>query len=250
MIFATVIREAQRRGNHSAKALTLRTDFGRRSEEGAVWFDEKKYGLNIEVGTSVLSLQERFSESNRFDVHVDPETLTVRAWQGSANGDSPRGTNKSGNVALVPGHNLINYSVTETDEMKNRLLVKYDGGNIYVAGDSATYANRYGHREGFVELGDLNDRAAAGNRGRSLLSWLGSPTTSGGSDDVVGHINEEYSGSIIPVRGSVPFLDFEVGDTISAPHSNGILRPHRVMSLTCTEDQDGNLTFDPELQGL
>lgn len=254
MVLATVVREAKERGNDSALALTLRSDFGQKSEEGNYWWDEKKESMAIQVGTSVLDLQAQFSESNRFDVWVDPDTLELYAWQGSNNGLVPRGADRTNNVALVPGYNLINWTVTEVDQIKNSLLVKYAGGYLYAEADSdaANYETmkKYGRREGYLELGGLHTKYAAEARAKSLLTWLASPEISGGSDDIVGHLNEAYNGSVIPVRGAVPFLDWNVGDTISSPASNGLLRPHRVLSLTCTEDQDNKLTFDPELQGI
>lgn len=257
MVLAKLIREAQERNNDSAKLLTLRDDFGQVSEEGpeSRWPDTKKLSVNLEVGMTVLDVQAGFSESNVFDVQVDPDTLEVKAWQGGKNGSYPLGRNKANNIALVPGQNLVNWSVSEADEMKTQLLVRYDGGyvNVIVGPDDVGYKGylkKYGRREAFVELGTFNSEDVAKSTGVQILSGLTNDTTISGSSDIVGHFSEGYSGSIVPVKGSVPFLDFQVGDTIAAPGSNGFLRHHRVLSLTCTEDENGVLTFDPELEGV
>lgn len=254
MVLRTVIKEARDRDVDAAKLITIRNDFGLKSEEGSTWWDAKKVSMTVQVGTSALDLQQQFSESQRFDCWIDPDTLELFAWQGGNNGTFPRGTDRTNNVALVPGNNLINYTVSELDQVKNSLLVKYAGGYIYVHADTdaANYETmrRYGKREGFVELGGLHTDDATRAVAKSILTGLASAELYGGSSDIVGHVNEGYSGSVIPVRGAVPFLDWNVGDSIMAPSSNGILHPHRVLSLSCTEDADGKLTFDPELQGV
>lgn len=256
MVMATVIREAQARGNESAKMIQMRTNFGQVSEEGSAWNDQKSRNIAIQIGTSALDLQAQFSETNRFDVSIDPDTLTLRGWQGGgSNGGYPRGVDKSANVALVPGYNLVNWTVSETDDVKNKLLVQYGEGNyVYVSADthSGNYETiqKYGQREGYLELGGINDKWAAIDNAKSILTYTGNAESIGGSSDIVGHVSESYNGSVIPVRGAVPFLDWEVGDSVSAPASNSVLHPHRVLSITCTEDAEGNLTFDPELQGV
>lgn len=248
MILYTMIQEARARNNESAKALTVRSDFGKKSDDGYAWHDTKKFPTQIQVGTSCLDLQAQFSESLKFDVWVNPDTLTLHAWQGNTDGEYPRGRDRTYNVALVPGYNLVNYSITETDNIKNRVLVQYNGGFVTATNDDSI--TQYGRREGYIEFGGYRDGLAAKTLAEGILKSVGDVGSLAGSEDLVGHVNEEYSGSIIPVKGAVPFLDWEVGDTISAPASNGLLRPHRVLSISCSEDSEGNLGFDPELQGV
>lgn len=246
MILRQVILEARERGNQSAIALQMGPNFGQKSEEGSKWWDEKMFNTAIEVGTSCLDIQAGFSETAQFDVWVDPNTLRVVTWQGGKNGQYPRGDNKSANVALVPGMNLINWTVSEADELKNRALIQYKGGYTYAENDASIAKN--GQRDGFMEFGIANTAGAAELLGDAVLSSIATTSSLGGSGEIVGHRNETYSGSVIPVRGAIPFLDWNVGDSVSAPSSNGVMRPHRVLSLSCTEDESGQLTFDPELE--
>ena len=246
MVLRQIILEARERGNQSAQALKLGSNFGQKSEEGSKWWDEKKFNTSIEVGTTCLDVQASYSETAQFDVWVDPKSLRVVTWQGGKNGQYPRGENKSANVALVPGSNLINWTVSEVDELKNRALIQYKGGYTYAENEASITKN--GQRDGFMEFGIVNTAGAAELLGDAVLSSIATTSSLGGSGEIVGHRNETYSGSVIPVRGAVPFLDWNVGDSVSAPSSNGVMRPHRVLSLSCTEDESGQLTFDPELE--
>ena len=246
MILRQIILEAKERGNHSAVALQMGPNFGQKSEEGSKWWDEKSFNTAIEVGTTCLDIQAGFSETAMFDVWVDPNTLRIVTWQGGKNGQYPRGDNKSANVALVPGMNLINWTVTEVDELKNRALIQYKGGYTYAENDVSITKN--GQRDGFMEFGIANTAGAAELLGDAVLASIATTSSLGGSGEIIGHRNETYSGSVIPVRGAVPFLDWNVGDSVSAPSSNGVMRPHRVLSISCTEDESGQLTFDPELE--
>ena len=266
-VLMTLLREGAERNNDSAKLIYNQTKavaphLGYYSSDGegfgynSEWWDLKKYSASIKVGTSLLDVQAQMSETLKFDVWIDPDTLRLHAYQGGKNGAYPRGTDKSANVALVPGQNLIDYMVTENDQMVNTLLVQYsegEGSGFVVVepdvnspqGDLAAY---YGTREAYFEYGS-HGAAAAEDLAEALLTSLIDTTKLSNAQDIVGHINEQYAGSIIPVKGSVPFLDFNVGDTISAPGYNGIMHPHRVLSLSCTEDSEGNLVFEPELEG-
>lgn len=246
MILRQIIVEARERGNQSALALQMGPNFGQKSEEGTKWFDEKKFNTAIEVGTTCLDVQAGFSETTKFDVWVDPNTLRVITWQGGGNDIYARGANKSANVALVPGSNLINWTVSESDELKNRALVQFKGGYTYAENEASM--NKHGQRDGFIEFGIANTAGAAELLADAVLSSIATTSSLGGSGEIVGHRNETYSGSVIPVTGAIPFLDWNVGDSVSAPSSNGIMRPHRVLSLSCSEDESGNLTFDPELE--
>jgi hypothetical protein len=254
-ILRTVVKEAKQRGNQSAQAITIASDFGQYSAEGQGWVDAKKRSMTIQIGTSALDLAASFSESNSFDVWLDPDTLQLYAYQGGRNmkATQPRGRDKTDYVAPVPGYNLLNWSISETDDMKNFVVVQYARGVVYASAPNTPNGDsriKYGTREGYLEFGDTNEGSTAQAMAEAILLDVSEMSSTGGSQDIVGHFNEDYNGSVIAVRGAVPFLDWNVGDCISSPGSNGALRAHRVLSITCNEDDNGNLTFDPELQGV
>lgn len=252
MVLYTLLREAAQRGNQSAAAIyaATRGNFGKVNASGGAWFDEKNKSFSIQVGQSVLDLQASFSEENNFDVVINPDTLALEAYK-------TMGRNRANNVALVPGQNLIAYSISETDNMKNYLLIQYGDGDTRGFTDVSTDedsplgdpVSKYGYREGYLELGGLNNPNDAEDLAEAILASTSDTSQMSGAGDFVGHINESYTGSIIPVDGAVPFLDFKPGDIIAAPGINGLLRSHKVLSLSCTEDSEGMLSFEPELQG-
>lgn len=257
-VLMTLLREGAERNNDSAKLLYNATDsnLGVYSSDApdAVWWDLKEFNSSIKVGTSLLDVQAQMSEIRKFDVWVDPDTCEVFAWQGGNNGSYPRGRDVSKNVALVPGQNLIAYAVSEIDQMVNFLVIQYAKGFTTAEPDAESpqgeIAASYGTREAYLELGGLHDPESAITLGESLLSSLVDTTNIANAGDIVGHINETYAGSIVPIRGATPFIDFNVGDTVMSPSYNGLAHPHRILSLSCSEDSEGQLTFEPELEGV
>lgn len=255
-ILMTLLREGRERKNDSAMLLLKNTptNLGQISSDGpdSLWWDLKKYNTAIKVGMSLLDVQAQMSEIRKFDIWVDPDTCRVYAWQGGKNGSYPRGRDVSKSVALVPGQNLVAYAVGEQDNMSNFLLIRYEGGFTEAEPDlespQGDIAASYGTREAFLELGGLHSETAAQDLGEALLSSLVDTSIMSGAGDIVGHINEAYAGSVVSVRGAVPFLDFNVGDVVSAPSYNGMSHPHRVLSLSCTESAEGYLVFEPELE--
>lgn len=238
MILRNTVIEARERNNNTANALSF--GFTKDTDsDGNKWRDETN--LDVPVGTSVLDLQSQLSESNEFDVWIDPGPMTLHASR-------RRGRNKSDSVALVPGYNLLVWSVSETDEIKNAILAQHATGFVWVRSPSSV--RKYGPREAYLEFGGLRDDASVEALVTALLSSVSRAGLAGGSPEIVNHKEENYSGSLIGVAGAVPFRDFTVGDIVSAPSSDGGLRAHRVLSLSCTEDGDGVLTFDPELEAV
>jgi hypothetical protein len=238
MILRNAVIEARERNNDTALGLTL--GFTKDTDsDGNKWRDDTN--ADVQVGTSVLDLQSQFSESNEFDVWIDAGSMTLNASR-------RRGRNKSDSVVLAPGYNLLVWSVSETDEMKNVILAQHAAGFVWVRSPSSV--RKYGAREAYLEFGGLRSDAAVEALVTALLSSVSRAGISGGSPAIVNHKEESYSGSVIAVAGAVPFLDYEVGDIVSAPGSDGGLRAHRVLSITGTEDGDGQLTFDPELEAV
>lgn len=239
-IFRTVLAEAQARGNESAQA--FQPGFTKTNDSNNQAWGVGARAVAVKVGTSALNLQAQFSESNRFDVWIDPTTTPM-----TLHAAVKRGRELQSSIALIPGYNLISWSVTETDEIKNAILVQYDEGGDWVYVEEPASIERYGHREGYIEGGGYTTADAAIINATSIIEDVASPARTGESPDIVSFKGESYSGGLIARQGAVPFIDFTVGDSISAPRIDGSMASHRVLSLTCTEDENGRLTFDPEL---
>ena len=235
-VMRNCVNEAVVRGNTYAQKLNL--DFGPDADtDGRAWTD--RWHDEVSIGATGLELQGMLSEGNGFDVWVDPLDLKLKAWR-------RRGVDKSHSVTLEPGRNLLDWEITEVDEVKNDYLIKYNGGWLNVR--SASSVRTYGNRETFVSLGNSNDRANAKKTMVGVSQGLAWALRRAGTPDLRIKNKDQPSGGLIAVDGARPFLDFNVGDTIGAPDVDAALSPHRVLSLSASEDSDGTLSYDQELE--
>jgi hypothetical protein len=165
--------------------------------------------------------------------------MVLHAWK-------RRGKDKSKSVTLEVGRNLVQYEVNETDDSKNKFLIHFDGGwTEYTApGSSSTY----GDREAYVQLGNSKEATAAQRTMSQISTGVASAIKSSGASEFFTRAVEDQIGSLIAVQGARPFLDYGVGDTVKAPNEDGVLVPHRILGLTCTEDSEGRLSYDPDLE--
>jgi hypothetical protein len=116
----------------------------------------------------------------------------------------------------------------------NALLVKYQGGYVEVTDDTSIGAD--GRFEGYltVQVSSEADAIAAGT------AMLAVTTTA----------QPAVSLGIEPSTGDEPYVDFGVGDTVTVPTPSGGTLTERVVSLTVTEDDEGDPTFVPEVNRL
>lgn len=256
MVLRSVVNEAKARASsysqfNSSHLLTLGFTKDRDSW-GNLWTGRLQ--MSFKVGTSCYDLVQQLSEGGYFDVAVDPETLALNAW-------IKRIRDRSASVALVPGRNLLDFSISSSDTVVNTFYTHYDdegaGGWIDVQEPTSirtAIGGRAGRREMLVELGGVRTAPAARDIMLGAAAGIASSLEKAGSPDIT--LKQEYernTGSILGVPGAFPFLDWEIGDVISAPSGQagqrlGTYLPYRVLSLSCTEDQEGRLTFDAELE--
>jgi hypothetical protein len=235
-VLRSMVTEARARSVQAAINLT----FGftaTADSSGLPWRD--RFNEGIDVGTTGLDAQSQLSESDNFDVWVDPADLSLKAW-------AYRGVNRSASIALMPGVNLVDYETTETDEVLNSVLIQYDKG--WTSTQLKSSVDTYDKRETYAELGNIKNPRSAIRTMNKVLRGLGRTSKVSGTADIKTHTEEVPTGSIIPAEGMYPMVDWTTGDIISAFNANAQLAPHRTMSLTCTEDEQGNLSFDTELE--
>ena len=239
-VLRNCVFEARDRGNTTALKLGLSGFDGDVDSKGRNWGSDR-FSQGVKIGTSALDLQAQLSEGNGFDVWVDPADLKIHAWK-------RRGKDVSKSVALMPGASLMDWSVEEIDETANDFLIKHDGG--WAAVKAPGSVRDFGSREAYVELGGIKDDRTAVALMKKVIRGVGSAVQRAGSPDIVLRRQKSRDGSLIGIEGAYPFLDFNVGDVVSAPGSSGNLVKMRVMSLSCSEDDEGNLSFDPELEQI
>lgn len=114
------------------------------------------------------------------------------------------------------------------------LLVRYGGGYITVENAAAVAA--WGHKEAFLQLGAVSDRDQAERVANAVLAFQGDPRIST-------TLGIEPTGI-----GDEPYVDFAVGDEITAPDESGGSSSQRVVSLTVAEDDNGDVSFANELK--
>lgn len=113
------------------------------------------------------------------------------------------------------------------------LLVRYNGGFFEVEDAAAVAA--WGRKEGFVQFGSVSDHDEAQRVAEAILGFQNAPR-------VATTLGIEPTGA-----GDDPYADYAVGDTIHAPDVGGDT-DQRVMSLTVSEDQNGDVSFANELK--
>lgn len=113
----------------------------------------------------------------------------------------------------------------------NRLFVKYLGG-FTVVEDAADVSARGAH-ESFVSL-----RVDKVDAAQALATEMLTEANTVLEAIVVG---------VLPTAGAVPYDDYAVGDTVQAPTSAGGEGAQRVVGLTVTETDDGEVRYSPEL---
>lgn len=121
------------------------------------------------------------------------------------------------------------------------MLVRWFGG--YKEAVDAAGVSAWGRKEGFLQLGNVTEEDEVDRIVAAVFGFQSAPrvaTTIGieprGVDpDGVDHHDE-------------PYVDFDLGDTITAPDENGATSAQRVMSLTVVEDDNGDASFATELK--
>ena len=116
----------------------------------------------------------------------------------------------------------------------NRLLVKYPDGYIVVE-DAVDIAAR-GAVEGFLTL-RLETFDAAYAEATSTLAAIADRLTA----IVVG---------VEPTTGDVPYTDFGLGDTVTVPDRDGSPVVQRVVGMSVSEDDQGEVLFAPEINAV
>ena len=237
MVLESFLEEMQERkliGSH-----LMARDWNSYTDSYGKEWPRKDFDKEVGIGTKGTEFLQLLTEANGFDVWMDPGAFKIRAAL-------RRGKDKSASIRLEPRRNVLDWNTSSNEDVINAFLVHYDGGWLeYEVPDSIA---KYGRTEGFITLGDLTTPTKVIQTMDKLAAGLSKPAGEAGSVDVKFKALGQPTGSIIPAPGAVPFLDFEVGDHISALNEYGNYDKYRVMALTVSEDANGQLSFDPELE--
>jgi hypothetical protein len=118
----------------------------------------------------------------------------------------------------------------------NALLIRYFKG--WAERTDTTSIASYGRKEALLGLGAIQTQTEAYVIADQQLA-------------VYKNIRTAIAADLQPVStADTPYLAFGVGDTITAPDYDGSAVANRVMSITVTEDEDGNVTYAPEIKDV
>jgi len=120
--------------------------------------------------------------------------------------------------------------------LANVLLVRWLGGWSEAFHTASIVAN--GRREATLSLGAVQSYEEAQRIATEQLN-INASTRS------------QITADIEPVgNADTPYLAFTVGDTITVPNEAGTPTAERVMAITVAEDDNGQVTYAPELNDL
>lgn len=222
-IMKTLLDEAQTRG-----ALDILTyDFGNVNDSNGDPFTET-LTIDEQVGTTLLAVADRHQEL-AVDCWVDPDL--VLHYVNERGTDRTTGANP---LVLRVGQSVGELADRVSGPVRNSVLIATgDGGTIFSTQQNAGSVSTYGRRETFLSMAGNGDASVVNLAADHLLSQQANPA----------------DGSTIELsdNGPMPYLDFEVGDTVYLSRLDGTRTSYRVRSISCQVDDAGGVVFVPEL---
>lgn len=132
-----------------------------------------------------------------------------------------------GIVDFSPGHNLVTADETGQAEIANTLMLRTPEGWTETTAEDTTSISKFGRVE--TQMSTNLTSKGAENLVQELFRQKALPEVSATFD-------------IVPVAGMIPFLNFDVGDWVSAPGEvPGYKESRRVMSISFAEDSKTGL---------
>lgn len=223
IILRTLIQEAADRGVYRLNGITY--NFSATGPTSGSW--TSSVDLTIRVGSDLLTVLDDMVDLG-IDFWLNPSTMVLSAWES-------RGTDRTATVLLDTGVNLMRFSTTTEQQLKTVALVRSKDGWLVAAQDTLRTTN--GRREMFLEYGNTASEDVARTQARQVLARTG-------KSQVVANAVE-----VAVTTGAVPYVDFNVGDTVSIPDpsGNGGRGTARVLSIALKEE-GGGVKFSPELE--
>lgn len=221
MILKTLAQEAATRGVYRLDQLTY--GYTTSTPSSGSWTTE--VDLTIKVGADLLTVLNDMVDLGH-DFWLNPTTMELEAWES-------RGTDRSGEVLLDTGINLMKFSTTVERPIKTVALVRSKRGWLRAAANNRT---TNGWRETFLEYGNTRSEAVAKRNAERVLRRTSKATIVASTDVVI-------------TDDAIPYVDFDVADLVSIPNPTGQGLPYtaRVLSISMKEE-GGGVNFQPELE--
>lgn len=218
-------------------SLTFSTSAGAR---GAIYFLRQTAGVASQAVIKNVTFEKSSIELPFFDgdtLVTDPRYRY--RWLGLQNASSSVMDSKVSEnaIVLIPGFNLLSAEETGQAEIANTLMLHAQDGWTEETYTDTTSLTKYGRVE----------------------TQLSTQLSASGADPLVQEVfrtkalpEKSATFEIIPVDGMIPFIDFNVGDILSAPSDvPGVYESRRVMSISFTEDgATGKPQFSVEFDNI
>jgi hypothetical protein len=222
-ILDVLIDEAQARG--VSRLDSLSTGWTADDDSSArAWSTTR--ALSIRCGTNLLDVANLIVDHG-IDLWVDPATNTLEGYE-------TRGTDRSATVLLKARKNLTGYEVEARDTGKTVALVRTADG--WTSATNSAGVTARSRRETFLEYGNTRSETTAAAAASRILARTAK------TDGIVTRVEA------VPVDGARPFLDFHCGDKVTAYSTSGAKSTARVLSIALAEDDEGRITYQPELE--
>lgn len=194
---------------------------------GAPWAG--RYAMSLPVGAKLTEVLDYVTDGGYAEHWFD--------YRGRLCMAPVRGQDRSGQVFFVEGHNTLKAAVDASAAIVNTLWVKKDAGVVKYTGPAFSLYT-YGVREGYLSAGSRTNAELDADVAQ-LFQKQAFPQTSPTLD-------------IYPQGGDVPWVDFGVGDWVTAPgdfpgEGN---RRRRVMSVAVKENESGAVDYSIEIDTI
>lgn len=225
-IMKGLIDAAQGRG-----ALTSLTyDFTNTHDSNGDAFTET-LTLDEPVGTTLLSVAAKHQEL-AVDVWVDPN-LVVK-YVNTRGEDLTIGNDPNTAVVLRVGQNVGEVTKQISGPVRNTILVALGtAGTDFATQQNGASVSTYGRQETFLSLSNTTDATVRQLSTTHIFNASANPT-----DGLTAQVLD---------TGALPYIDFEVGDTIDFVDLEGTRTAYRVRSVSVSVDDSGRVSFVPEL---
>ena len=223
MILRGLIEEAATRGVYRTGGITF--GFTNSAPTAGSWTTTTD--LTLKVGSDLLTVLDDMVDLGH-DFWFAPSANRIDAWES-------RGTDRTATVLLDTGVNIMRFSSTVERPIKTVALVRSQDGWLQAAQETLRSTN--GRRETFLEYGSTESEDVAKAQALRVLARTGKSQVVANSVDVA------------VTTGAVPYVNFDVGDTVSIPDpaGSGGLGQARVLSISL-EEEGGGVRFSPELE--
>ena len=222
-IFRTLFLEAQARSALTGMSLS----FSNTLDSYGDAFTES-LTIDVQVGSTMLDLSREHGEL-AVDVYVSPD-LEVSYY--NVRGDDL--TITANPIVLRVGSNVSELNLDTVGPVKNAILIgSGEQGTDYTTKTNGSSISSYGRKETFLSLASTSDAAQITLSSNKLFLNVAQP-----SDSVTIQLDLE---------GSLPYIDFNIGDYVWLADDTGTKTKYRVRAFTFAQDANGTVTIIPEL---